>query len=119
MSDIKCVKSVENFGEMLAPLSKIFLDRDMWKIIKDKGIKGGDVIPYIIKSHPADIAAAACLYAGKDVETYDPTPIEIGKVILELFNDEDVNSLFISPVKKSENVSTGKATVNAKNKKSK
>lgn len=119
MSDIKCVKSVENFGEMLAPLSRIFLDTDMWKKAKDKKIKGGDMIPFIIANHPADIAEAACLYAGKDPKEYDPSPIEIGKVILELFNDSDVTSLFISPVKKSENVSTGKATENAKNKKSK
>ena len=111
---IKCQKSVELFGEMLAPLSRIFLDTDMWKKAKDKEIKGGDMIPFIISNHPADIAEAACLYAGKDPTEYDPTPIEIGKVILELFNDSDVTSLFISPVKPKDNASTGKPTANTK-----
>lgn len=111
---IKCQKSVELFGEMLAPLSRIFLDADMWKKAKNDGIKGGDMIPFIISNHPADIAEAACLYAGKDPKEYDPTPIEIGKVILELFNDSDVTSLFISPVTKTESASTGKPTANTK-----
>ena len=111
---IKCQKSVEIFGEMLAPLSKIFLDKDMWKSAKDKKIKGGDMIPFIISHHPADIAEAACLYAGKDPTEYDPTPIEIGKVILELFNDSDVTSLFISPVNPKDSASTGKPTANTK-----
>lgn len=109
---IKCQKSVEIFGEMLAPLSRIFLDTDMWKKAKDKKIKGGDMIPFIISNHPADIAEAACLYAGKDPKKYDPTPMEIGKVILELFNDDDINNLFISPVKNAESASTGKPTEN-------
>lgn len=95
---------------MLAPLSKIFLDKDMWKSAKDKKIKGRDMIPFIISNHPEDIAEAACLYAGKNPKEYDPTPIEIGKIILELFNDSDVTSLFISPVLKTENKSTGKPT---------
>lgn len=111
---IKCQKSVEMFGEMLAPLSRIFLDKEMWKQAIKDDIKGGDMVPFIISNHPADIAEAACLYAGKDPKKYDPTPMEIGKVILELFNDSDVESLFISPVQPKDSESTGSPTENTK-----
>ena len=40
--------------------------------------------------------------------------MEIGKVILELFNDDDINNLFISPVKPKDNESTGSPTANTK-----
>lgn len=111
---IKCQKSVEMFGEMLAPLSRIFLDKEMWKKAIKEEIKGGDMIPFIISNHPEDIAEAACLYAGKDPKKYDPTPMEIGKVILELFNDDDINNLFISPVTPKDSESTGSPTANTK-----
>jgi hypothetical protein len=109
---IKCQKSVELFGEMLAPLSRIFLDKEMWAKAKKDKIKSSEMIPFIISNHPADIAEAACLYAGKDPKKYDPTPIEIGKIILELFDDNDVTDLFLSPVKPKDSESTGSPTAN-------
>lgn len=111
MSDIKGDKTLDVIAELIEPVSNIATDDKLLSMLKDaKGSDEADVkaklaklAPIAIRSHKSDVIAILAAIKCVNVEEYvDGLNLAtlIGDLV-ELLNDEEFASFFISSVRTS------------------
>ena len=111
LSEIKAERAVEVIAELIAPIVNIAQDQDSLKLFhaekrdgetdRDAAVRDIKVkIPALLKTHKADVLAILC--AVNDTDPSELSMVDIIKGIIDLINDKDFLSLFLSAVSQAE-----------------
>lgn len=110
ISEIKGERALEVIADLIDPITEM---------VKDTGFKdtidNGDrvaVAKYLLKNHSKNVLTVLALINEEDPDTYKPSLIAIPKMLLDLFNDPDVMSLFGLQDQNTELASSGPAMEN-------
>ena len=110
LSDIKGEKALDVIADLIDPITNLVQDKK-FKAIVDKGNQK-EVVKFILREHPKDILTVLALVNEKDPATFQPTLIELPKMVLDLMSDPDVMSLFKSQSQTEQSAYSGSATEN-------
>lgn len=110
ISEIKGEHALSVLADILEPIGDIGKDENFIKAAKEKDLS--KVVKICLKDHSKSVLTILALLNDKDVETYEPSLIELPVMLMELLQDEDFMSLFISQEQTSVKTSTGPATEN-------
>lgn len=110
LSEIKGERALEVLAELIDPIAEM---------VQDEGFKNvaraGDkmcVVKYLLKSHGKNVIKVLALINGEDPNTYEPTLLQLPMMVLELFEDPDVNRLFGLQSQTDQLASSGSVTEN-------
>ena len=92
ISEIKGEQAINVLAEIIDPVTKILADEEIKNARNDR-IKA---IQIALRKYPKEIIHCLALIEGEDPKTYQPTLLSIPKKLVEITEDEDVKSLFIS-----------------------
>lgn len=92
LSEIKGERALEVIAEIIDPVSDLVKDKG-FKAVCDTGDKLG-VVKYLLKNHGKNVLKILALINDEDPDTYEPTIIQLPKMVLELFEDPDITELF-------------------------
>lgn len=124
LSDYKGEKAIEVFADLLSPISKILTDKELRKMITSytddsKDSEGEkkkptkiEIIQKAIKSNASAVLEMMAILNDVPVEGYEPSFAELTVSMLEMLNDEELESLFTSQGQKETEKPSGSATVN-------
>ena len=112
LSDVKGEDALNLIVDLIDPISEICADKALVTLLRKKD--NLNAIKLGIKSHSKSVLKILALVDGKDVDTFEPSVIEIPKMLLEVLNDPEVTSLFQSQVQSSEKTLYGLATESTK-----
>ncbi len=110
LSEIKGERALEVIADLIDPITNLVKDKK-FKAIVDSGTQM-DVVKFILKEHPKEILFILATINDKDPATYQPTLIELPKMVLDLISDPDVKSLFKSQSQSEQLASSGSVTEN-------
>ncbi len=109
LSEIKGERALEVLADILDPIGEIGADEKFMTLLtKDKDLKAA--LKVILKEHKKSMLTIIALLNGEDVDTYQPSLLELPAMIMELIQDKDFIGLFISQEQSSEKTSSGPAT---------
>lgn len=110
LTDFKGNEAVEVLADVMLPMSKIIGDEEFQKLAKTKGTPIMQVVSYILKNFSDEV-----------LDMYEPltrekkeeaTPIKLIRLVLDIANDPDMSSLFISQGQIEALTPSGSATEN-------
>lgn len=94
ISEIKGEQAITVLAEIIDPITTILADTEVQAAKKDR-VKA---IQIALRKYPKEIIHCLALIEGEDPATYQPSLMSIPKKLVEITEDEDVKSLFISAV---------------------
>lgn len=112
LSEFKGEEAFEVLADMLEPCATILADPEV-----KKGFESGKklkLVSLIMRKYKHEILTIMAIIDRVDPQTYEPTLVEIPKKIIELLNDPDIVSLFISQAQSNESTNSGSALENIK-----
>ena len=92
LSEIKGERALEVLADLIDPVAEMVQDEG-FKAVARSGSRM-DVAKYLLKSHGKNVIKVLALINGEDPTTYEPTLVQLPIMVLELFEDPDVNRLF-------------------------
>ena len=111
LSDIKGERALDVIVDLIDPVTKIIADKDIsdtYKSNKPRII----LIKKMIQHHKKEVLTILAILNEEDPKTYEPSLIQLPKMLLDLINDEELQSLFSSQIRMKGNVSSGSAMEN-------
>lgn len=111
LSDIKGERALEVLADIIDPATSIIADDEIVSIYKSKKPRIL-LAKKVIANHKKEILTILAILEGKDPKTYQPSLVQLPKMILDLINDEELASLFTSQNQMKGNVSSGSVTEN-------
>lgn len=111
LAEIKGERAVTVIADLIAPITNIAVDQETHKIFhnekkegqtaRDAAIQGfKQKIPELLKTHKKDILDILC--AVNDMKPEDLSLVDIFQGVIDLVNDKDFMSLFLSAVNQGE-----------------
>lgn len=92
LSEIKGERALEVIAEIIDPVSELVKDNG-FKAVCDTGDRLG-IVKYLLKNQGKNVLKILALINDEDPDTYEPTIIQLPKMVLELFEDPDIMELF-------------------------
>ena len=92
LSEIKGEDALDVLADVLEPIAEISSDAEFVKICRS-GNKM-QAIKHLLKEHKHEVLEVMAILDGEDADTYDPSLIKLPVMLLELFNDPELVSLF-------------------------
>ena len=122
LSEIKGERAVEVIADLIEPITNIAMDQKNLQLFKNKQREGESLqdlgfreikekIPKLLKTHKNDVLAILC--AVNDTEPEDMSMFDIIKGTVDLVNDKEFRSLFLSVGKKAEPTQLTESSVDA------
>lgn len=111
LAEIKGERAVTVIADLIAPITNIAVDQEMHKIFRNEKKEGQTArdaaiqgfkqkIPELLKTHKKDILDILC--AVNDMDPEDLSLVDIFQGVIDLVNDKDFMSLFLSAVNQGE-----------------
>lgn len=108
LGELKGERAVEVIADLIAPIANIASDQENLKLFKAEKKEGEtsrdaavrdltEKVPALLRTHKADVLAILC--AVNDMSPNDLSAMDIIKGVIELVNDQDFMSLFLSAAK--------------------
>lgn len=94
LSEIKGEDALDVLANIVEEVAIISTDAQFVLLARTKDKMG--MVKRLLKEHKSEILHILAYLEGAEPETYEPSLIEIPKMLLELFNDKDLISLFQS-----------------------
>lgn len=110
LSEIKGERALSVIADLIDPIKELVQDK-RFKATINEGTRL-DVVKYLLKEHAKTVLTILALINDEDPEKYQPTLIELPKLVLELVSDPDVASLFTSQSQSEQLASSGSVTEN-------
>lgn len=110
ISEIKGERALEVVADLIDPISVIIADEKV-KEAFNSGNKA-NAAKYLLKNHKKSCLTILALLNGEEPETYEPSLLQLPRMLLDLFEDPDVMSLFGLQTQSMELASSGSATEN-------
>lgn len=101
LSDFKGEDAIELLANIMEPASKILNDE---KVKELKGQSYMDIAVYVLKNHKSEVLEVYNLLYDEEA-----TPIRLINMLLDILNDPELKSLFISQGQNEENPLSGSA----------
>lgn len=122
LGELKGERAIEVIADLIAPITNIAEDQSnlqLFRANKEEGESDRETavrdfklkIPKLLKTHKADILAIICAVNGADPN--DLSMIDIIKGAMELVNDQDFLSLFLSAVNRGDATQPTESSPNA------
>lgn len=113
LSELKGERAIEVIADLIAPITNIALDQKNLQLFKNKPQEGESAaelgareikekMPKLLKTHKDDVLSILCAINGTKPE--DMSLVDIIKGTIDLLNDEEFRSLFLSVGKKAERI---------------
>lgn len=110
ISDIKGDDALDVIAEIIDPAIEIMGDNEIAICLKtNQTLKA---VKFAIKKHKKAVKTILAVLDMKDPETYSPSVVTLPIKLLEVFNDPEIQSLFISQAQTEEAQSSGLVTEN-------
>lgn len=106
LSDIKGERALNAIVDLIDPVTIIMLDKeivDCYKSDQPKII----LVKKLISNHSKEVLTILAILNEENPETYEPSLIELPKMLLELVHDEELMNLFHSQGQMMEDESFG------------
>ena len=111
LSELKGERAIEAIADLIAPVTNIAIDQDNLKLFRadkregeterEAGIRDfKEKIPHLLRTHKADVLAILCAVNGCVPD--DLSLMDIMKGAMDLINDPDFMSLFLSSVSQAD-----------------
>lgn len=110
LSEIRGERALEVIADLIDPIKNLVQDK-RFKTVYQTGTQM-DVVKFILKEHPKDILTALAIINGEKPEEYQPSVLEVPKMVLDLISDPDVSSLFKSQSQSEQLASSGSVSEN-------
>lgn len=94
LSEIKGEDALDVLANIVEEVAEISGDAQFVLLARTKNKMG--MVKQLLKEHKREILNILAYIEGEEPETYEPSLIEIPKMLLEFFNDPDLVSLFQS-----------------------
>lgn len=112
LRDLKGERAVEVIADLIAPIANIASDQKNLKLFQAEKLEGEsnqdmairdmkEKIPLLLRTHKKDVLDILCAIDNSK-KPEEMSPIDIIKGTLDLMNDEDFKSLFLSADSKTE-----------------
>lgn len=111
LSEIKGERALEVLVDLIDPVTLIAADEEIVNTYKSKAPKIL-LIKKLIENHKKEVLTMLAILNGEDPATYEPSLIELPKMLLDLVQDEELMNLFTSQNQKMGSVSSGSAMEN-------
>ena len=108
LSEIKGEDALDVLADVLDPIMEISADEKFVAMCRGNG-KKSEIVKYLLKTHKCEVLEVMAILDGEDPQTYAPPIVKLPVMLLELFNDPDLISLFQS---QDTVTSSGSATEN-------
>ena len=95
LSEIKGEDALDVLADVLDYVIEIGTDEEFVEIIRNGDKKGA--IKCLLKSHKKEVLGIMAVLDGENPEEYAPNIVKLPAMLVELFNDPDLVSLFQSP----------------------
>lgn len=99
ISDFKGEEGIILLADILDPATEIMSDEKVMKLaqgVANESVPQLSFVSVLLKNHAKSILKILALLNKKDVETYNPSIVELTKEILEMLDDEELMNLFHS-----------------------
>ena len=96
LTDYKNEDALDLLADILEPLSKILIDKEVQKLASDSATDKMQAAKVLLKSHPKEIIQIMARIDGVPVEEYELGILTLPTRLIELFNDEALLSFFRS-----------------------
>lgn len=124
LSELKGERAVEVIADLIAPIANIAEDQKNLQLFhaekregetaREAGVRDfKEKIPNLLKTHKQDVLAILCAINGANPE--DLSLIDIFKGAVELANDKDFQSLFLSSVSTADRTQPTESSADATN----
>ena len=110
LSEIKGEKALDIIADLIDPITNLVQDKK-FKATVDKGNQK-EVVKFILREHPKDILTVLALVNEEDPATFQPSLVQLPKMVLDLMSDPDIMSLFKSQGQNEQSANFGSATEN-------
>lgn len=110
ISEYKGDVAIEMLADMLEPVGEIMTDKDVVALAKEKNKL--PAISRALKSHKKAVIRIMAVMTQNDPQTYEPNLFELPAMLIQLFNDPDVMSLFMWQGQMEAQTPSGSATEN-------
>ena len=108
LSEIKGEDALDVLADVLDPIMEISADEKFVAMCRGNG-KKSEIVKHLLKTHKREVLEVMAILDGEDPQTYAPPIVKLPVMLLELFNDPDLISLFQS---QDTVTSSGSATEN-------
>lgn len=124
LRDLKGDRAIEVIADLIAPIANIASDQKNLQLFRAQKLEGetdremairdlSQKIPTLLRTHKKDVLAILCAVNGAEPD--ELSLIDIMKGAVELANDQDFLSLFISAVNTGEPIQPIESSADAKN----
>ena len=94
LSEIKGEDALDVLSDLIDPLYEFSTDQKFLSLIRKGDYK--TAIQHVIKTHKKALLTALAVIEGENPDDYDPPLIRLPAMLVELFNDPELISLFPS-----------------------
>ena len=106
--EINGEEALDVLADLLDPVEVIAKDKDLVKLIRGHRFK--EAAQMALRSYKSEVLTILALLNRENPETYKPNIFMIPAMLLELLNDPEITSLFLSQVQETEETSSGPAS---------
>ena len=111
LSEFRGEEALDVLADLIEPASQFMGDKEVVLLLRDrKTILSGATM--ILKKYPKAILRIMARLEEADPETYNPSLVQLPKMLVELFNDPELIDLFTSQGQIEAQTNSGSATVN-------
>lgn len=103
-------EALDVLADLLDPIETIAKDKDLVTMLRAKKYK--EAIQMALRTYKPEVLTILALLNKENPKTYKPNIFTIPAMLLEIFNDPDITSLFLSQAQRPEETSSGPATEN-------
>lgn len=111
LSDYKDEEALDLLVELIEPAAEIFSDKEIAELIRNNG-KPMQAVKLAIKNHKKSVIQILAALEGVPVEEYHCNIFTLPIALLNLLNDKDLMSFFLSQGQTMVENSSGSATEN-------
>lgn len=108
LSEIKGEAALDAVADLIDPIAEIARDRILVGLLRLKNYP--EAIKLSVKSHKKSVIKILAILNQQDVETYEPSLVDLPLMLLDLVNDPMLASLFQSQAETTEETSSSPAT---------
>lgn len=94
LSEIKGEDAIVALAELIDPATEITSDEEIKSVYKQDGKKLTDVVKLLLKKHPKAVIQIIAILNKEDPETFEPSILELPKMVLDIMQDEALMSVF-------------------------
>lgn len=112
LSDIKGKAALKALADIMEYVSVIMADEKIKEAMREKDIK--KIVPLLLKTYPDEVIAILAITEGEEPKTYESkvNMLTLPAKLIEIFNDEELMSLFHSQGQMTDTESSVSATEN-------